>query len=84
MTKPTYHDAKLLLQMMQLHAMAGLSEAMNWIWSDQFIPEYADFVKKYPTGSEESMKASKVCGHFETIGTLWKHQLINEELLFDF
>lgn len=83
MVKPTYQDATLILQLMQLHSMAGLSEAMNWIWSDQFISDYADFVKKYPANSEENVKVSKICGYFETIGTLWKHKLINEELLFD-
>jgi len=83
MSNPTHQDAILMLQLMQLHSMAGLSEAMNWIWSDQFILDYSDFVKKYPIGSEENIKVSKICGHFETIGTLWKHNLINEELLFD-
>ena len=83
MEKPTYQDATLVLQLMQLHSMAGLSEAMNWIWSDQFIFDYADFIKKYPIGSEENISVSKICGHFETIGTLWKYKLINEELLFD-
>ena len=44
---------------------------------------YKEFIKRYPVGSEEYSKFSKICGHFETIGTLWKHKLINEELLFD-
>jgi hypothetical protein len=56
---------------------------MNWLWSDQFISDYAEFVKKYPLGSKENIKASKICGHYETIGTLWKHGLINQDLLFD-
>ena len=83
MAKPTHQDATLVLQLMQLHSMAGLSEAMNWIWSEQFILDYDNFIKKYPVGSKENIKVSKICGHFETIGTLWKHELINEELLFD-
>ena len=83
MAKPTHQDAELLLQLVQLHSTAGLSEAMNWIWSDHFILDYDNFIKKYPAGTYENIKVSKICGHFETIGTLWKHKLINEELLFD-
>lgn len=83
MTKPTYQDARLILQLMQLHTASGLSEALNWLWSDQFIPDHAEFIKKYPLGSKENIAASKICGYFETIGTLWKHGLINEDLLFD-
>lgn len=83
MTKPTSQDATILLQLMQIHALADLSEANNWIWSDQFIVDYVNFIKKYPSGTEENKKVSKICGHYETIATLWKHKLINEELLFD-
>jgi len=83
MTKPNYQDATLMLQIAQWWATSGQSEAMNWMWSDQFIADYAEFVKKYPPGSEGFVNASKICGMFETIGTLYKHELFNEELLFD-
>ncbi|PKP56814.1 hypothetical protein CVT91_12175 [Candidatus Atribacteria bacterium HGW-Atribacteria-1] len=83
MAKPNYQDATLMLQLAQWGATLGLNEVMNWMWSDQFIPDYAEFVKKYPRGSEGFANASKICGVFETIGTLYKHGLLNEELLFD-
>ena len=83
MAKPNYQDATLMLQLAQWGAASGLSEAVNWMWSDQFIPEYTEFVKKYPPGSEGFANASKICGWLETIGTLYKHELFNEELLFD-
>jgi len=83
MTKPNYQDATLMLQLAQWGAALGLNEAMNWIWSNQFVPDYTEFVKKYPTGSEGFANASKICYVFETIGTLYKHGLFNEELLFD-
>jgi hypothetical protein len=53
------------------------------MWSDQFILEYAEFAEKYPPGSEGFANASKICGWFETVGTLYKQGLFNEELLFD-
>jgi hypothetical protein len=56
---------------------------MNWLWSDQFIPDRAEFVKKHPFGSDGNLKAAKICGCYETVGALWKHGLINKDLLFD-
>jgi len=83
MAKPTYQDATLILQMAQWGASSGMDAARNWLWSDEFIPDYSEFIKKYPRGSEGHGNASKVCGWMETLGTLYKHKLINEELLFD-
>lgn len=83
MVKPTHQDAIIMLRLSQLSAIAGLSEATNWMWSDNFITDFAEFIKKYPRGSEGSEKAAKICGYFETIGTLYKNGLFNEELLFD-
>ena len=83
MAKPTYQDATLMIQLARWGAESGVPEATNWMWSDQFIPDYAEFAEKYPPGSEGSANASKICGWYETIGTLYKQGLFNEELLFD-
>jgi len=83
MAKPTYQDATLMLQLARWGAALGLSEAVNWMWSDEFVPDYAEFVEKYPPGSEGYGNASKIGGWHETLGTLYKHGLFNEELLFD-
>src|SRR3990172_7343566 len=83
MAKPTYRDAALMLQLAQNSAALGLPKAASWLWSDEFIPDYAEFVKKYPRGSEGSVNAANMCGFYETVGTLYKHGLLNEDLLFD-
>lgn len=83
MTKPTYQDATLMIQLSQWGAMIELQEATNWMWSDNFIADYTKFLRKYPPGSEEYGKAAKICGYYETIGTLYKNGLFNGELLFD-
>ena len=83
MAKPTYQDATLLIQLAQWGAASGALEAANWMWSDQFVPDYAKFVEKYPPGSEGFANASRICNYMETIGTLYKQGLFNEELLFD-
>ncbi len=83
MAGPTYQDAMLVLQLAHLRATLGVSEASSWMWSDQFVTDYAQFLERYPSGSEGHGKAAKICGYFETLGVLYKHGLINEDLLFD-
>ena len=83
MSKPTQDDANIMLQLLRWGAAEKVQEAMNWIWSDSFIEDYDEFVNKYPPGSDEYGKATKVCGWFESIGTLYKQGLLNGELLFD-
>ena len=83
MSKPTKDDANLMIQLMRWGAAEGLQDAMNWIWSDEFISDYDEFIAKYPRGSKEYGYATKVCGWFESIGTLYKQNLLNGELLFD-
>lgn len=83
MAKPTYRDATLMLQLAQWQATLNVQEALNWMWSDQFVADFEEFTEKYPWGSEESGRAAKICGVFEMLGTLHKHGLFNEDLLFD-
>jgi hypothetical protein len=83
MAKPTYQDATLMLQLAQWGAASGMQKATTFLWSDKFAPDYAEFVEKYPRGSEEYAHASQICGWYETLGALYKHGLFNEELLFD-
>ncbi len=81
--KPTHEDAGLMLQLAELGAVRGLPGASNWMWSDKFIADHAEFIKKYPPGSEGYGHARLIAVHYETIGTLWKNKLLNEDLLFD-
>ena len=83
MAEPTYQDATLMLQLAQWSTAAGLSEAWSWMLSDEFVPDYAGFTEEYPPGSEGYLKAFDICMWMETIGTLYKHGLFNEALLFD-
>ena len=83
MAKPTFQDASLMLQLAQLSAVSGLQKANAFLWSDKYEADYKEFVKKYPTGTDEYSYASQICGWFETLGTLLKYDLFNRELLFD-
>lgn len=83
MAEPTREDAQLLVQLATLFAQSGIGEATSWIWSDEFVSEYDEFKEKYPPGSNERGHLMRASGYYETVGTLWKHKLISEELLFD-
>ena len=83
MAKPTYQDAQLQMQLAAWHTSSGLPAALTWLWSDAFLPEYPAFVQRYPPGSEGDRTAALICTYFETVGALYKHGLINEDLLFD-
>jgi len=48
MTAPTYEDANVLLQIAQWWAAAGVGKDLNWIWSDEFDPDYEAFIEKHP------------------------------------
>jgi hypothetical protein len=83
MAEPTREDAQLVVQLATLFAQSGARAATSWIWSDEFVSDHEEFKAKYPPGSEGFDRITMAAGFYETIGTLWKHQLINQELLFD-
>jgi hypothetical protein len=83
MPEPTHEDAVILVQLAQLGLQANGPQARNWVWSDAFVPEYEEFKRRYPAGSDGFALLTAAATYYETIATLWKHRLINEELVFD-
>src|SRR5579864_32114 len=83
MAKPTYQDAALLLHLAQWQTAGEILTALSWLGSDQFLSDYAAFARAYPPGSDGDRAATTICTYVETIGTLHKHGLVNEDLLFD-
>ena len=79
MAKPTHEDANLMLQLVRSWPV----EATDWIWSGEFIPDYKEFAEKRTEGGEEYAYVRAVLNWYETIGTLHKHGLLSEDLLFD-
>ncbi len=83
MKKATYEESMLMLQLAQLAVSMGYGEASNWMWSDEFVPSYAEFGQKYPAGSEGALRLRTILNYFESIGTLYKHGALDDDLLFD-
>ncbi len=80
--KATHEDATLLVQLAQLGATRDI-DAADWLNSERFDPDYETFVAANPPGSEGFRTTVRIAQHYELIGSLWKHGLLNEELLFD-
>jgi hypothetical protein len=53
------------------------------MWSNEFTPDYAEFRRKSRAGSAGFAKGFTILDWYETVGTLYKHGLLNRELLFD-
>jgi hypothetical protein len=83
MAHPTHEDAQLLLQLARLNAESGCPEAGNFIWSDAFVSDYDEFKRKFPTGSKEHGYIRTLAAFYETVGTLVKNELLNEDLVLD-
>jgi hypothetical protein len=79
MTKPTHDDAQIMLQLVR----AWPAEATDWVWSPEFVPDHDEFNRKYLDAGEEASRVRAILNWYETIGTLYKHGLLNQELLFD-
>jgi hypothetical protein len=83
MADATKDDAQLLVQLAQLGTQMVDSKARGWIWSDAFISDPGEFFEKHPPGSVEFDYVGGTAGWYETVATLWKRELIDEELVFD-
>jgi hypothetical protein len=83
MAHPTHEDGQLLVQLARLNAQSGCSEASNFIWSDAFVSDYDEFKRKFPKGSREFGYIGTLAGFYETVGTLVKNELLNEDLVHD-
>lgn len=83
MAKPTREDALLILRAQQEAALNNTPGAFAFTSSREFEPKYKKFVHDHPPGSEAFTKATKIATYYEGLGTMWKHGLINEDLLFD-
>jgi len=83
MAKPTQEDAKILLELAKMGMQPELTDAFAWLLAEPPLTDYDRFKEKYPPGSREHRWADQLCTFYETVGALWKHGLINEDLLFD-
>lgn len=84
MAGATHQDAMVLLKLMEVSALRGMPVPLAWLSGTEFDPDYGSFRRKSPPGSEHFERAMAVVQHYEALGVLWKHGLVEEDLAFDF
>jgi len=83
MRGPTREDADMLLRVMEVYFSRPVREARRF-W--RTIPDglgYEELHAKYPKGSKEFEEIGTMMIFWETVGSLIKRGLLNEELAFD-
>ena len=80
---PSRDDAWMLLRLLEMFLAPPMAEARNFL---RTLPEgrtFAELREEYPPGTKEFQHIDTVLAFWETIGSLIKHGLINEDLAFD-
>jgi hypothetical protein len=83
MAEPTQEDAQLIVQLAQLGTQMIHPQARGWIWGDEFVADADEFWEKYPPGTVQYDYVAGMATWYETIATLWKNGLLNEQLVLD-
>ena len=83
MTEAKHQDAIVLIELMKLSTQRGMPEPLTWLSGIEFETDYADFRRKCPPGSAEYDRAMSIVQHYDALGVLWKHRLVDEDLAFD-
>jgi hypothetical protein len=75
--KPSREDAEIILKLAELSALMNTQAGAELIW----LPDFD--AGKYPPGTHEHTGILQLMRWMETIGTLYRNGLVNEDLLFD-
>jgi hypothetical protein len=79
----TKEDARLIVDLARLYIESESNKAAALFWSEDFPRNPEEFRQRYPLSSDEARQVFAALGFFETVATLWKHELIDGELLLD-
>jgi len=83
MSKPTQKDAELMIRLTTLGQSPEMKEAWNWVLELE-EPNYEDFIKENPVGSDGWKHFISIAGFLELTGVLVKYGTINEDIVLDF
>jgi len=86
MRKATQADAHLLLELERLKFSPTMEEAFAWFSreiADSPVMSHAEFLKRFPRGSEGFWNLQKIGQFYETMGTIARYGLIDLDLIFD-
>jgi hypothetical protein len=79
---PDHHDAELLLRLYDLRREEKLRCAREWFTREFQAQSPEEFLKKYPSGSEEDTFFRMVLTYWETVGSIVNSGLIKQDFFF--
>jgi hypothetical protein len=80
----TQRDAMLLVQLSQVAATMGLTEAINWAMSSDFDQDYSVFSQKHTRGGKASYHLATICDFFHSVGTMVKFGMLDAEVTLEY
>ena len=82
MGDPTHEDALVVIQLARWSTELGITQSLGFLRGGHF-DDWQGFKSRHGPGTEGYEHLVRIAQYYETVGTLWKHGLINETLLFD-
>src|SRR5499426_343805 len=83
MSKPTFEQAQLHLQVYDQRREAKLRQARDWFFKNYHVTSLDDAMRIAPMGSETGTFASMVLSYWEQACALLNYDLLNEDLFFE-
>lgn len=77
--KPTYDDANIYLQVVEMITASEVVDASLWVFSESFPGD--TMIKSYPD-DEKWVKLDKLLKVLDAVAVLHKHQLLHRDLIF--
>lgn len=78
---PTREDIQLLLEVEKVFKPSR--EAKKFVWSEA-VADGEGWFDRYGWDSDERLYVNEYSVYFETYALLWRHGLVDEELLFEY
>ena len=83
MSKPTYEQAQLHLQLYEQRREAKLRQARDWFAQNYFPETFEDAMKIAAPGTEAGIHFGMVTGYWEQACALLNYGLLHEDLFFE-
>ncbi|MGO9270739.1 MAG: hypothetical protein ACLQOO_10890 [Terriglobia bacterium] len=80
---PDHHDAELMLRLYDLRREEKLRQAREWFAREFQAESLPDFLKRFPSGTEQNAYFRMVIGYWEMAASIVNHGLIKEAFFFE-
>lgn len=83
MQRATYEDAGLIIKLYELRREDKLRKAREWFIREFSASSFAEFMEKYPPGSDQNAFFRMVTSYWEMAASFVVKGILHEELFFE-